>query len=174
MPNFVLLFYIYFHYAISFWDFKTHRDGHNHGGRHRSQKNFVFKNWSKFGKLFFLIYLKKNGKAYIVVDWFLIFVQCCSISCIFFYNFWKFKSDFLKNYTTIYTAKCHYIYGIRFLGGQFCTPSWHLCGCGKLRNHQKITPGGLCRWAKKCFLKPGFWQFSIFTKCSCCNLPKLP
>ena len=136
-------------------------------------QNFLSSKLVKIWKTIFLTYLKKNGKAYIVVDWFLIFVHCCSISCIF-YNFWKFKSDFLKNYTTIYTAKFHYIYGIRFFWGQFCTPSWHLCGCGKLRNHQKITPGGLCRWAKKCFLKSGFLQFNIFTKYSCCNLPKWP
>ena len=36
LPNFVLVFYIYCHYAISVWDFKIHRDGHNHGGQHRS------------------------------------------------------------------------------------------------------------------------------------------
>ena len=53
LPNFVLLFSIYCHYAISFWDFKTHRDDHNHSGRHRSPEFFVFKNWLKFGKLFF-------------------------------------------------------------------------------------------------------------------------
>ena len=36
LPNFVLVFYIYCYYAISVWDFKIHRDGHNHGGQHRS------------------------------------------------------------------------------------------------------------------------------------------
>ena len=43
LPNFVLLFHKYCHYAISFWDFKTHRDGHNHGSRHRSPEFFFFK-----------------------------------------------------------------------------------------------------------------------------------
>ena len=39
LPNFYLiLFFICWHYAISFWDFKTHRNGHNH--RHCHSQNF--------------------------------------------------------------------------------------------------------------------------------------
>ena len=100
-----------------------------------------------------------------------LFGKCCSFSCIF-YNFLKIWIWFSDKITQQSTQQNFTIWDSFFW--QFCTPSGHICGCGKLRNHQKITLGGLCRWAKKFFLKPGFWQFSIFTKWSCCKSPKWP
>ena len=39
LPNLFLIFYICWHYAISFWDFKTHCDGHDH--RHQCPVDFL-------------------------------------------------------------------------------------------------------------------------------------
>ena len=39
LPNLFFIFYICWHYVISFWDFKTHCDGHDH--RHQCPVDFL-------------------------------------------------------------------------------------------------------------------------------------
>ena len=69
-----------------------------------------------------------------------------SIFLLFFMNYLKTNSHFLKKlqfYTITSTAK--FYYRIMFFW-QFSTPRGYLGGCGKLQNHSKVAPGGLWKW----------------------------
>ena len=63
-------------------------------------------------------------------------------------------SHFLKKYTFTHsppqTTRCNFL-----MVFQFSTHPRHVDRCGKLQNHSKIAPGGLCRRVCKIFVNDG-------------------
>ena len=123
-------------------------------------------NWGLF---FQNIYESLGTKAYFFKRKKLIF-----IFLIFFTNFWKKISDFLKkvrNYSAVYRAKFYYKLGF------FGNFSHTLGTLGVVENCETIQKLHLvvCGNGHIFFvLNPGFWQIDVFTKYGCFNASKWP